>query len=137
VAHLESALKIAQQTLGDKPEQRANDLLRELGDHLAYARSQAAHLPDYTGIAAMEKAAGITSLSSQIELAFNPLQPRDAHGKWTRFGGVGDAADVAMKEREGFSVSPRTGRSPAGGTWWPAPGTPTHSRPGYWMIMPG
>jgi len=93
VAHLESALKIAQQTLGAKPEQRARDLLRALSDHLAYARSQAAHLPDYAGIAAMEKAAGITSLSSQIELAYNPLQPRDAHGKWMHTPGSGDWRD--------------------------------------------
>lgn len=55
------------------------------------------------------------TISEQLDLAFNPLEPRDSHGRWTRFGGVGEAADVMMKNREGFSVSPGTGDSPASG----------------------
>lgn len=55
------------------------------------------------------------SIGEQLDLAFNPLEPRDSRGRWTRFGGVAEAADVAMKEREGFSASPRTGQPPAGG----------------------
>jgi hypothetical protein len=55
------------------------------------------------------------SISEQLDLAFNPAEPRNTRGQWTRFGGVGGAADVAMKEREGFSVSPRTGETPPGG----------------------
>jgi hypothetical protein len=81
--------------------------------------AQAGGLPAVPGTTSL--AAQITemlaeqSIGGQIELAFNPAQPRDTHGKWTRLSGVGDAADVAMKEREGFSVSPRTGRSPEDG----------------------
>jgi hypothetical protein len=42
-------------------------------------------------------------------------EPRDSKGRWTRFGGVGAAIGVMEKEREGFSVSPRTGESPTSG----------------------
>lgn len=42
-------------------------------------------------------------------------EPRDSRGRWTKFGGVGEAVKVMEKEREGFSVSPRTGESPTGG----------------------
>ena len=56
------------------------------------------------------------SLAAQaLGLAYNPAELRDSRGRWTRFGGVGGAADTAMKEREGFSVSPRTGEPPPGG----------------------
>jgi hypothetical protein len=50
-----------------------------------------------------------------IELRFNPAELRDTRGRWTRFGGVGDAADVMMKNREGFSVSVRSGGEPVTG----------------------
>ena len=42
-------------------------------------------------------------------------EPRDSRGRWTRFGAVGSAADTMMKNREGFSVSVRTGGEPAHG----------------------
>jgi hypothetical protein len=50
-----------------------------------------------------------------IELRFNPAEKRDSHGRWTRFGGVGQAADVMMKNREGFSVSVASGGEPVTG----------------------
>jgi hypothetical protein len=55
------------------------------------------------------------SLAEQIELGFNPLEPRDSRGRWTRFGAVGEATRVMEKNREGFSVSPFTGDAPQHG----------------------
>jgi hypothetical protein len=55
------------------------------------------------------------TITGQLDLAFDPSQARDSHGKWTRFGGVGEAVKTMEKEREGFSVSPRTGESPQHG----------------------
>lgn len=52
---------------------------------------------------------------SVIELRFNPSEKRDTRGRWTRFGGVGQAADVMMKNREGFSVSVKSGGEPVSG----------------------
>lgn len=62
---------------------------------------------------------GTTALTNDdiewiIELGWQD-QPRNSRGEWTRFGGVGQAADVMMKNREGFSVSVRSGKGPAHG----------------------
>lgn len=59
--------------------------------------------------------ASLSGIATQaLELGWRD-EARDSRGRWTMFGGVGEAVDVMEKEREGFSVSPRTGESPAGG----------------------
>lgn len=54
-------------------------------------------------------------LANPIELRFDPAELRDSRGRWTRFGETGSAADVMMKNREGFSVSVKTGGQPVSG----------------------
>jgi hypothetical protein len=51
----------------------------------------------------------------ELGLHFDPLQPRDSRGRWSRFPGAREAEETMSKNREGFSVSPRTGESPPGG----------------------
>jgi hypothetical protein len=64
----------------------------------------------------MRDQAGLANtVTGQLDLAFNPREPRDTRGRWTKFGGVGSAAETAEKNREGFSVSVRTGEPPPGG----------------------
>jgi hypothetical protein len=58
---------------------------------------------------------GWATRAEQLDLAFNVAEARDSQGRWTRFGGVGAAVKIMEKEREGFSVSPRTGESPQHG----------------------
>lgn len=57
------------------------------------------------------------TLSSQFDLGWDGWrdEPRDTHGRFTKFGGVGDAVKIMGNEREGFSVSPRTGEAPQHG----------------------
>jgi hypothetical protein len=55
------------------------------------------------------------TITSQItDLSYNPAELRDSQGRWTR-SGQSRAADVMMKNREGFSVSVQTGGEPAAG----------------------
>lgn len=79
----------------------------------------AEHLPVEHGTTALTSAGWQQlwelSISGQYDLAFNPLEPRDTRGRWTRFGGVAQAAETAEKNREGFSVSVVSGSEPPGG----------------------
>lgn len=54
------------------------------------------------------------TITGQVDLGWRD-EPRDSHGRFTKFGGVGDAVKIIGKEREGFSVSPRTGEAPQHG----------------------
>jgi hypothetical protein len=54
------------------------------------------------------------TISGQVDLGWQD-EARDSRGRWTKFGGVGDAVKIMEKEREGFSVSPQTGEAPQHG----------------------
>jgi hypothetical protein len=73
----------------------------------------------YAGAEGLPLHPGTTSLVSNwdamVELAFRADELRDTRGRWTRFGGVNEAAKTAEKNREGFSVSVRTGQAPPSG----------------------
>jgi hypothetical protein len=59
---------------------------------------------------------GLANLvTAQLELAAWEHEKRDTRGRWTQYGGVGRAAETAEKNREGFSVSVRTGEAPPSG----------------------
>lgn len=70
---------------------------------------------DYTGHP-LGSQPGLT-IGAQLDLGWEGwrTEPRDSRGRWTRFGGVSEAVRVMEKEREGFSVSPRTGEAPQHG----------------------
>lgn len=50
-----------------------------------------------------------------VQLGYSSAEPRDSHGKWTRFGGLADAAKTITHSPEGFSVSLHTGGQPVHG----------------------
>jgi hypothetical protein len=75
------------------------------GDELVMVSDGGSRVEQYAG--------GI--LQQIIDLRFDPDEKRDTRGRWTRFGGVGQAADVMMKNREGFSVSVASGGEPVHG----------------------
>lgn len=79
---------------------------------LQRGRSQGWHLEE-DDITGMSIPAG--TITGQLDLAAWQDELRDTRGRWTRFGGVGDAADTMMKNREGFSVSVRSGKGPVHG----------------------
>lgn len=90
---------------------RASAMARRWAAVAAYA---AAHqVPVHKGTTVM---AGdpLGILGQLIELGWQD-ELRDSRGRWTRFGKTGEAADVMMKNREGFSVSVSTGQVPVHG----------------------
>lgn len=50
-----------------------------------------------------------------LEFRFDPSQARDSGGRWTRFGGLGEAGKVISHSPEGFSVSLASGGQPVHG----------------------
>lgn len=50
-----------------------------------------------------------------VQLGYSAAEKRDAYGRWTRFGGLGQAAKTISHSPEGFSVSLNTGGEPASG----------------------
>lgn len=55
-------------------------------------------------------------LSAQVlDFAFSVSEPRDARGRWAKFGAIGEAADIMRSNREGFSVSLHSGDEPKQG----------------------
>jgi hypothetical protein len=73
----------------------------------------AEEIPTYPGTTMLDATPHLIS-QQVIELDWQ-MEPRDSHGRWTKFGGVGEAVKVMEKEREGFSVSPYSGSAPSGG----------------------
>jgi hypothetical protein len=71
----------------------------------------AEHLPVHQGTTALSN-----SIFGQVyDLAGWEGELRDSRGRWTKFGGVGKAADVMSRNQEGFIVSVRSGSQPAHG----------------------
>jgi hypothetical protein len=80
------------------------------------ATAKAEEIPTYPGTTMLDAS---SLISSQV-MDFGHwdgwrTEPRDSRGRWTRFGGVGEAVRVMEKEREGFSVSPHSGDAPQSG----------------------
>jgi hypothetical protein len=78
------------------------------------AKAKTEQIPTHAGTTMLDAVPNLIS-RQVMELAVWEHEPRDSRGRWTKFGGVGEAVKVMEKEREGFSVSPRTGEAPASG----------------------
>lgn len=75
------------------PRDREDEYLHPLTSHMGYRSLRKPLPPEFIHSYKPVPYSREASLSNQIELAYNPLQPRDAHGKWIHTPGSGDWRD--------------------------------------------